>query len=370
MGGDSSSSTSAIVAGGASGSHVLRIDGYSRTRALLENGRFTSSSAFSVGGYNWTIKYFPNGSKTTRGYLSIYLVLDSAGAKDVKAQFSFGLVGGDGIIPVPSYVSRCSVATFPCRGADWGFTKFIKHDELEESEHLIDDSFAVRCDLTVLKEKEIRLEETRILQRKKFVAVPPPNLGQQLGEILKNMDGADVVFEVGDERFSAHTCVLAARSSVFKAELLGAMSGGSLRRPLRIEDMEPAVFRRLLHFMYTDSLSLPSAAAGQDELAVADVVMAQHLLVAADRYNVERLKLMCEERLAESVGSCMVATVLALAEQHSCHGLKEACFEFLASRPNLLEMMASDGYEHLKSSCPSVLMELTARFLPPEPKKK
>jgi speckle-type POZ protein len=29
-------------------------------------------------------------------------------------------------------------------------------------------------------------------------------------------------------------------------------------------------------------------------------------------------------------------------------------------------MMASDGFEHLKSSCPSVLKELIARLLPAE----
>jgi speckle-type POZ protein len=96
--------------------------------------------------------------------------------------------------------------------------------------------------------------------------------------------------------------------------------------------------------------------------------MAGHLLVAADRYNVERLKLICEEMLCNHMDSSMVATSLTLAEQHTCHGLKEACFEFLASPSNLEAMVASDGYEHLKRSCPSVLKEMIARFLPPEMK--
>ncbi|KAM3261035.1 hypothetical protein ACQJBY_051978 [Aegilops geniculata] len=62
----------------------------------------------------------------------------------------------------------------------------------------------------------------------------------------------------------------------------------------------------------------------------------------------------------------MVATSLAIAEQHGFHGLKEACLRFLASPSNLEAMMASNGYEHLKSSCPSVLKELIARILPAE----
>ena len=97
-----------------------------------------------------------------------------------------------------------------------------------------------------------------------------------------------------------------------------------------------------------------------------DMAMAGHLLVAADRYAVERLKLICEDKLCNHIDSDTVATSLALAEQHSCPGLKEACFEFLASPSNFEAMVASDGYEHLKSSCPSVIKELIARFLPAE----
>jgi speckle-type POZ protein len=95
-------------------------------------------------------------------------------------------------------------------------------------------------------------------------------------------------------------------------------------------------------------------------------ILAGHLLVAADRYNIERLKLICEERLCDLIDSVIVATSLALAEQHGFHRIKEACFEFLSSPSNLEAMIASDGYKHLKKSCPSVLKELAASFLPAE----
>ena len=94
--------------------------------------------------------------------------------------------------------------------------------------------------------------------------------------------------------------------------------------------------------------------------------MAGHLLVAADKYNIERLKLICEERLCNLIDCDIVATSLALAEQHGFHRIKEACFEFLTSPSNLEAMVACDGYEHLKNSCPSVLKELAASFLPAE----
>jgi len=89
-------------------------------------------------------------------------------------------------------------------------------------------------------------------------------------------------------------------------------------------------------------------------------VLSQHLLVAADKYSLERLKLLCESKLCEYVDVGTVATVLALAEQHHCHGLKKVCFHFLSSPANLRAAVASDGFEHLSRSCPFVVAELVA----------
>ncbi|KQJ89143.1 hypothetical protein BRADI_4g23747v3 [Brachypodium distachyon] len=339
--------TSALVAGEDRRTHVIKIDGYSRFKELLRTGKYTTSVPFSVGGHNWAMKYFPNGSKAAAGYIpghiSVYLVLDSDDAKDVKAQFSFNIVDKDGV-PVPSYSRTTTEHIFPRKGSDWGFSNFIKHEDLEGSAHLRGDSFRIMCDVTV--GMKIRCEETKCNP----LEVPASNLHQHLGDLLKGMDGADVTFQVGGHKFTAHRYVLAARSSVFKAELFGAMKEKT-DSPIQIDNMESDVFESLLLFIYTDSLP------------VTDTVMAGHLLVAADRYNIERLKLICEDKLCNHIGSDMVATSLALAEQHSCHGLKEACFEFLASPPNLEAMVASDGYQHLKRSCPTIITELLARLL-------
>ncbi|XBH59453.1 hypothetical protein VPH35_080728 [Triticum aestivum] len=80
--------------------------------------------------------------------------------------------------------------------------------------------------------------------------------------------------------FAAHRCVLAARSTVLRAELYGAMKESGVQ----IDGMRAEVFRHLLHFVYTDSL--PEEEEGDG------VAMAQHLMEAADRYGMERLKLL------------------------------------------------------------------------------
>ncbi|BAH95397.1 Os11g0630900 [Oryza sativa Japonica Group] len=153
---------------------------------------------------------------------------------------------------------RSSVHSFPSSDGfkNWGFLRFITHGDLDKSEHLVDDGFAVRCDVTVMGGIELRVEPASLL------AVPEPDLHRHLGRLLSTGDGADVTFRVaGGEAFAAHRCVLAARSPVFRAELYSR--GGFLRpaaagrpetRVVDVDDMDAGAFRALLHFVYTDTL--------------------------------------------------------------------------------------------------------------------
>ncbi|KAK1643429.1 hypothetical protein QYE76_061234 [Lolium multiflorum] len=327
-------------------SYMLKLDGYSRTKALVKTGECVSSAPFSVGGHRWAVIYYLNSI-----VCALYLVLDPAGAKDVKAKLTISVLDKNGE-PVPSF--SCTIPTHTFSRGVQHCVYSVSRADLEGSVHLRDDCLTVRCDVTVTE--EICNEETK---------VPPSDLHCHLGDLLKNKDAADLTIQVGGQSFSAHRCVLAARSPVFKAELLGAMKENS-GTPIEICDMEANVFKSLLHFIYTDKL--PPVLESASNNGAGQLAMAGHLLVAADRYDIGRLKLICEEKLCNQIDSKMVATSLALAEQHGFHDLKEACLKFLAAPSNLEAMMASDGFEHLKSSCPTALKELIARILPPEQK--
>ncbi|XP_047054241.1 BTB/POZ and MATH domain-containing protein 1-like [Lolium rigidum] len=334
--------------------HVMKIERYSRAKQLLITGRRTRSACFSVGGHSWAVQCYLNGD-TDPDFISLYLLLDSSNdAREVTAEFRFSVLDKDGEAVDSLSRTHCT-RTFQPKGLGWGYSSCVRKADLERSAHLRDDSFSIGCDVAVMKAIGSRVARV----------VPPSDLHRHLGDLLKSKDGTDVTFQVGGESFSAHRSVLAARSSVFKAELFGAMRENTVD-PIEIRDMEADVFMSLLRFIYTDSLLEASPDSGDGGEAPGDVVMAGHLLVAADRYNIERLKLICERKLCSHIDTNMVATSLALAEQHGCHALKEACLQFLASPSNLEGMKASEGYKHLKSSCPSVLKELVARLLPAE----
>lgn len=102
---------------------------------------------------------------------------------------------------------------------------------------------------------------------------------------------------------------------------------------------DPSLFlfyclQALLHFIYWDSLPDMQELTGMNT-KWATTLMAQHLLAAADRYALERLRLICEASLCEDVAINTVATTLALAEQHHCFQLKAVCLKFIATSENL-----------------------------------
>uniref|UniRef100_A0A8I7B6D1 BTB domain-containing protein n=1 Tax=Hordeum vulgare subsp. vulgare TaxID=112509 RepID=A0A8I7B6D1_HORVV len=147
------------------------------------------------------------------------------------------------------------------------------------------------------------------------------------------------------------------RSPVFKAEFYGPMreTGTPL---ITIKDMQPDVFKALLHFIYTDSLQTIDDPEGNSRAE-----MVQHLLVAADRYDLEKLKLVCERILWENLDVQNVATMLALADQHHCDILNDACIEFISSQKIMDAVAATQGYVDLKRSGPSILVDAQLKIM-------
>ncbi|XP_037423774.1 BTB/POZ and MATH domain-containing protein 2-like [Triticum dicoccoides] len=327
--------------------HNFEVTKYS----LLEGmgiGKFVTSSTFSVGGYEWNILIYPDGSneEDKAAYMSAFLCFCRGATAGVKVKYTLSLLEKDGTASVIGGERR----TFPPVGETWGWAKFIDKSKLKELLSRNDDCFTIRCVLTVIK--DIRTEDASTA----LVPLPPSDLHTHFANMLKDGHGMDVTFSVGGQLFSAHRCVLAARSSVFKAELFGQMKETSLKC-IEIDDMETTIFEALLHFIYTDSL--PS------NWDLDQNVELQHLLVAADRYGLDRLKAMCEGKLCQRIDVQTVATTLALAEQHHAAQLKGACLTYLSSQGVLRAVKETDGFKHLTASCPWIMMDILDKVAPP-----
>ncbi|GJN04038.1 hypothetical protein PR202_ga21548 [Eleusine coracana subsp. coracana] len=116
----------------------------------------------------------------------------------------------------------------------------------------------------------------------------------RLGDLLDHNVGTDALFRVDDAIIAAHRVVLAARSPVFKAEVFGSTADAT-SQAITVKDIEPSVFTALLEFMYTDEI--PQG----EELGDCPTETMQQILAAADRHQVDRLKLMSARWLWDNI---------------------------------------------------------------------
>uniref|UniRef100_J3LY04 BTB domain-containing protein n=1 Tax=Oryza brachyantha TaxID=4533 RepID=J3LY04_ORYBR len=341
-------SASAIVAAKESGQHLLKIDGYSRTKDELPTGSDVKSRPFRVGGHSWYIRYYPNSDTSENaGSISVYLALDHNVTKGVRARYKFSLLDR---ARRPSYSKSSGPDVFLSSG--WGWRAFISRDELEKSEYLRDDCFTIMRWRPRTSTSPPQ-HHAPPAPPPPAVVVPPSDLRQHLGGLLATGEGADVTFEVDGETFAAHRWVLAARSPVFRAELLGPEKNAGAA-VVRVDDMEAQDFVALLCYMYTDCL--PERDGGEAAAMLPDLV------AAAGRYKMERLRLVCEQRLCEYVNARTVVAMLAFAEEHRCNGLKEKCLRFLDDPVKVREIVRAEGLENLIKNHPSVLKDVIAKL--------
>ncbi|CAL4943983.1 unnamed protein product [Urochloa decumbens] len=313
----------------ARGRHVFRVTGYSLLKGLGA-GNFIRSATFAVGGHDWCVRFYPDGDglDVTDELISVYVERLSKGTQ-VRALFGLRLTKRDKNLSRPKYITP-KICNFNHSRTTCGYKRFIKRSDLEASRFLLNDRLLVVCDITVILGTPVSQSEPVC-----EIQVPPSDLSDNLGKLLESEEGADVTFEV--------------------EELLGPMRDREMKA-IKVEDMQPSVFKALLHFVYKDSLPT------MDDLHL-DVEdkeeVVKHLLVAADRYAMERMKLLCESILCKKLNVESVATTLALADKHHCSTLKDACIQYIISSSNRMDdMMASQGYEHLKRACPAVFVDI------------
>ncbi|KAM3193764.1 hypothetical protein ACQJBY_070409 [Aegilops geniculata] len=344
---------------------LFRIDGFSMTTGIGRDYSFNSRWSFD--GYDWEVRIYRwTNEELNRSWVSLRLIfLSEARTCAVRTTLRYCLVDPTGRLK-PSEEDCRSIIFKKPQDSSSQLPLITRCEHLELSSYVKDDSFTVQCTLEVFKE----LPGVATVSLKE-VHLPPSNLHLQFAQLLQSETGADVTFLVSGESFAAHKLILATRSPVFMAEFFGDMKE-KCSQSVEIKDMEATVFKALHPFIYTDTVpefgqqaeadveavytdTVPEF--GQQEAAV--MVMAQHLLAAADRYGLDRLKLICACKLSGGVNVNTAATTLALADLHNCPELKARCVEFIIrTSATLNAVLATEGYKHVKASCPLVVIDL------------
>jgi len=307
------------------------------------------SQLVSAGGHMWRVSFFLCGEHESgqAEYLNLSirfkLVSDSGGVYAMFETFLLHMNGqprhvAAGTSSIRPFLSGLHL--FQTDYPECGCQHNILRTDLER-EYVTDGYLTFLCVVMVVCYRSIH--------------VPASDIGKHFGSLLDSSDGTDVSFVIGTETFHAHRAVLTACSPVFKAEFLGPMAESTMSS-ITLHDIAPTTFRAMLRFVYTDAFP------GADELGDSPSEMVQHLLAAADRFALDRLKLMCAQKLWEGVSVDTVAGILTCAEMYSCLELKNKCIDFFASEENFKKAVLTKGYVQLVQEFPSIIDELRQRI--------
>ncbi|KAM0878746.1 hypothetical protein ACQ4PT_034687 [Festuca glaucescens] len=125
------------------GVHRLTIEGHS---LASRTGTIITSKPFWVGGYEWFIRYYPDGSANSGGqHASVFLYISNAGEGEVTALYSFSCLEGHASPTVEDKDKSSFVRNFSSKNRGWGTDKFFKKDDLASPGCLTNDCLVIKC---------------------------------------------------------------------------------------------------------------------------------------------------------------------------------------------------------------------------------
>nr|XP_014103380.2 protein roadkill isoform X1 [Bactrocera oleae] len=331
-------------------SYMWTINNFSFCRE--EMGEVLKSSTFSAGASDklkWCLRVNPKGlDEESKDYLSLYLLLVSCNKSEVRAKFKFSILNAK---REETKAMESQRAYRFVQGKDWGFKKFIRRDFLlDEANGLLpEDKLTIFCEVSVVADSVNISGQSNIVQFK----VPECRLSEDLGALFDNEKFSDVTLAVAGREFQAHKAILAARSEVFNAMFEHEMEERKLNR-VDIHDVDHEVLREMLRFIYTGK------APNLEK-------MADDLLAAADKYALEKLKVMCEEALCLNLSVETAAETLILADLHSADQLKAQTIDFINTHAT--DVMETAGWQSMIATHSHLIAEafraLATQQIPP-----
>ena len=196
----------------------------------------------------------------------------------------------------------------------------------------------------------------KILEISPQISIPDCSLNADVQSTIANEEEfQDVTLIVGTEdsrqEIKANKFMLVARSPVFACMFNTEMKEKG-NGTVEIPDIHPVVCKEMLSFMYTGRLA-----------ELKSVQMAEDLLVAAEKYELLRLKAMCENRIAPYLCVSNAAHILSFANMYCGKQLKDEVIEFIASDSETCsEVMKTEGWKEVEEQGP-LMTEVMSRLV-------
>lgn len=162
-----------------------------------------------------------------------------------------------------------------------------------------------------------------------------------------------------NESMKCHKCILIARSDYFRNMLLGSwLESNSTRIQLPFDMDLTQIF---VDYLYTDDIQMDfvhvnsgSSVKSKNEK---EIEILFNLYVLSDQLLIERLKNLCEVKLANLVNLKNVTEIFEFSNEYEADQLKEFCMEFISL--NLVTLIES---KQLESVCLELLRDLSTFY--------
>lgn len=324
------------------GRHQWTIDNFLHRAQFTEVGDSLCSPVFGVPvevvgspkpqELMFQLEVFPNGEEGEDNcdYVAVFLTSRKQGDLDVK--YDFSVLKSDGTCW--GRIGNTFKKFCPDQNS-WGYGKaFSKAKLMEKQNELLPNScLTIVCNLEIFYSD--RLTQGKKRTRLDFTSSGDPNstLGDQLSEAFNGGDFSDVTLICGEKRFSCHKFILSARSDVFKAMFSHENTKEGQTNQVEITDTDPDTLEQLLKYIYSDKLEcdMPN--------------LASSLMTAADKYNIPRLKSLCEESICNNIEVSNAADILVLAHMYEAANLKVMAIDFIMN--NLDKVGETPGWTNI-----------------------
>jgi len=334
--------------------YVWEMPDFDSKTATVVNGFLTESIQFNVRGnvtgqhyccVTLAAKVYPNGfSLEEEGYVSVFLD-DEERDKYYYYQFDDMNV-------------KCVVSSLDVVNAKQKLGEFVKNmrhkgrhgwPKLIKRENL--SHIAPSGTLTLIFDVEIVGKSITTANEGLKTEVSSESFHHQqlihdLDLCLSTQEYTDVTLSCGEKEFQCHKLILASRSPVFKTmfeEVMKRKESGKIE----IKDEKVEVIEEVLKYIYTGT------APNIDTLG-------KDLFKAADQYQLENLKEMCELKLRSRINGGNCIDLLIFSDTNKVSSLKNVALNYMAKNLKMIE--ASEWKKKLKDS-PSLLVEVIEKRL-------
>ena len=220
----------------------------------------------------------------------------------------------------------------------------IKFNLKDDDLIVVNDTLVIVCEITLFSdfEEEYREEKDgQILNND-----PSSSKTKLVADLAQNRDEfTDINIIVQGKTFPCHRFMLSARSRVFQAMLQTNMRERESGK-IKIQDLTSEVVSEMLEFIYTGEIKKNLSG---------DLL--RELLIAADKYQLDLMKNMCEELLSSAVSVENCLKNLSIANLCGAINLKKASIQFILN--NSVTVTTSKEWLNCIKNHPELAAEVT-----------